>query len=282
MKYENIIYEKIDEIAKITLNRPNKLNALNDAILRDFDEALQNASEEKDVKVLIIKGAGTSFCAGYDMSGIGTETVNFDWRTRPYMADVYEAEKRRQARIEKIWKFPKPTIAQVQGYCLEAGCHIAMACDTTIAAENARFGDPSVRMGRVSAMPLWHYTIGIKKAKELLFTGKIIDGKEAEQIGLINKAVPFENLEHEVEIRARATLLTPTDGLANSRFGSQIAWDARGVAAGWSFAGEMHVFSILQQAGTRPGEFDFFDVRDKKGLKTAFKEMNAPYKELGF
>ncbi len=282
MNLEKVIYEKNEKVITITLNRPEKLNALNDQLLDDFDTALQEAENDKEAAVLIIKGAGKAFCSGYDISGENTTQVDLDWRKKPYMSDLLQQQRRRQERIEKIAKFPKSTIAQVHGYCLEAGCSIAMACDVTIAAEDAKFGDPSVRMGLATESPFWYYMLGIKKAKELVLTGKMVDGKEAARIGLATMAVPADQVEAEVAKMAKSMCATPFDGLTNHREGFQAALDARGLAAGFRFAGEMRVFSVLQRPGSRDEEFNFFDVREKKGLKAALEEMNAPYKKLGY
>jgi len=281
MKLENVIYEQKDRVAILTLNRPHKLNALNEPLLKDFDAALQKAEDDRDIDLLIIKGNGKAFCAGYDVSGEDDADATYDWRTKPSMFKLYQHQRRRQDRIEKLAKFPKTTVAQVHGYCLEGGCSLIMACDFAIAAEDARFGDPSVRMGMATDLPLWHYLIGPKRAKELLFTGKNIDGKEAERIGLVTRTVPSDQIEDEVERLVQTLLISPRDAIRNNREGFQAALEARGLAAGFRFAGHMRVFSVLQRPGSRPNEFNFFEVRDQKGLKAAFEEMNAPFRKIG-
>jgi enoyl-CoA hydratase len=282
MSIGNIIYKKKNHIAFLSLNRPEKLNALNEPLLADFDAALREAEEDHEVGILIIKGEGRAFCAGYDVSGDEDGDPYFDWRNKPSMFHLYQHQRRRQERIQRLAGFPKPTIAQVHGHCLEGGCSLIMACDFALAAEEARFGDPSVRMGMATDLPLWYYLLGIKRAKEMLLTGKTIDGLEAARIGLVSKAVPLDRLEEEVEKLARALLLLPREALRNNREGFQAALEARGLAAGFRFAGDMRVFSVLQRPGSRPGEFNFFETRDQKGLKAAFEEMNRPFKKIGF
>ena len=282
MSFKNVLYEKKEKTAVVTLNRPDKLNALNEPLLRDFDGALKKAEDDKDVALVIIKGAGKSFCVGYDAGGDETTDPAYDWRNKPMMYDLYVSERRRQDRIENLARFPKPTIAQVQGYCLEAGCSLVLACDFAVTVEDAQFGDPSVRMGMATDLPLWYYVLGIKRAKELLLTGKTINGKEAEGIGLVTQAVSADKIEEEVEKLVQVLLAGPADGLRNNREAFQAALEARGLAAGFRFAGDMRVFSVLQRPGSRPGEFNFYEVRDQKGLKAAFEEMNAPFKKYGF
>ena len=282
MSFENVLYEKKGKTAVITLNRPDKLNALNEPLLKDFDRVLKKAEEDKEVALVIIRGSGKSFCAGYDAGGDETTDPAYDWRNKPMMYDLYTRQRRRQDRIENLARFPKPTIARVHGYCLEGGCSLVLACDFAVAGEEARFGDPSVRMGMATDLPLWYYVLGIKRAKELLLTGKMIDGKEAERIGLVSKAVSEDKIDEEVEKIAQVLLASPADGLRNNREAFHAALAARGLAAGFRFAGDMRVFSVLQRPGSRPGEFNFYQVRDQKGLKAAFEEMNSPFRKVGY
>jgi len=282
MDFSNIIYEKKEQTARISFNRPAKLNALNDALLREFNSALSLAEEDDDVAGVIIKGNGRAFCAGYDISGEGTAETDFDWRFQTDMAETFQKQRRRQGIIARLARFPKSTIAQVHGYCLEMGCSLVMACDISFAAEDARFGDPSVRMGLTMDSPYWYHLIGVRKARELLLTGKTIDGREAERIGLITKAFSADQLEREVDEMALTVSLTPFDGLTNNREGFQTGIDARGLAEGWRSSSDRRVLGLLQRPGSRPDEFDFLSVRDKKGLKAALEEMNAPYKKYEY
>ncbi|MBA3030942.1 MAG: enoyl-CoA hydratase/isomerase family protein [Desulfobacterium sp.] len=282
MSLEYVTYEKKGKTAVLTLNRPDKHNALNEPLLTDFDAALKAAEEDTEIGVVVIKGAGKSFCAGYDLNGDETSDPAYDWRNKPMMHDLYTRQARRQDRIENLAKFPKPTIAQIQGQCLEGGCSIMMACDFAYAVEDAIFGDPSVRMGMCTDLPLWYYLIGIKRAKELLLTGRTIDAQEAQRIGMISKAVSANEIEAEVEKMVQVLLASPTDSLRNNREAFHAALDSRGLSAGFRFAKDMRVFSVLQRPGSRPREFNFFETRDQKGFKAACEEMNAPFKKIGY
>jgi enoyl-CoA hydratase len=282
MGFENILYEKRDKVAVLSLNRPDKLNALNDSLLREFNSALEEAENDDGVTALILKGKGKDFCAGYDLSGQDTDETDFDPRSTSGAAELTQKQRRRQESILKLARFPKSTIAQVHGYCLEMGCSLVMACDISFAAEDARFGDPSIRFGMTTDMPIWYYLIGVRKAKELLLTGKTIDGREAERIGLITKVASSELLESEVEEMALTVSLTPFDGLTNNREGFQTGIDARGLAAGWRSSLDRRVMGMLSRSGSRTDGFNFWEVRDQKGLKTALEEMNLPYKKYGY
>ncbi len=276
MGYKNIIYEKKDGVGYITLNRPDKLNAVNDALLEELDAAFAAAEPDLEVKIVVVKGAGRAFSVGQDLSGVETSEVLPDPRKPVSRKKQLEAERRRNRRWEYIFNLAKPTIAQVHGYCLGFGCNLAMVCDITIASEDALFGDPSIRMGLLSDMPLWIWLIGIKKTRELLYSGRYITAAEAEQFGLINKAVPKDKLESEVFRLAKGISLLPGDGLANCKDGINSVMEARGLGEAWRFTNEMQL--VMQQHSREPGEFDFFDVRDEKGLKAAIEERDTPFK----
>jgi len=276
MGYKNIIYEKKDGVGYITLNRPDKLNAINDVLLEELDAAFAAAEPDLEVKVVVVKGAGQAFSVGQDLSGVETSEVLPDPRKPVSRKKQLEAERRRNRRWEYIFNLAKPTIAQVHGYCLGFGCNLAMVCDITIASEDALFGDPSIRMGLLSDMPLWIWLVGIKKTRELLYSGRYITATEAEQFALINKAVPKDKLESEVLKLAKGISLLPGDGLANCKDGINSVMEARGLGEAWRFTNEMQL--VMQQHSRETGEFDFFEVREKKGLKAAIEERDAPFK----
>jgi enoyl-CoA hydratase/carnithine racemase len=276
VSYKNIIYKKEDGVCWITLNCPEKLNAINDAMLEELDEAFAAAEPDLEVKVVVVKGAGRAFSVGQDLSAVGTSEVLPDPRRPLSTKRQLEAERRRNRRWEYIFNLAKPTIAQVHGYCLGAGCYLAMVCDMTIASEDAIFGDPLLRMGLLPHMPLWTWLIGIKKTKELLYSGRYMDAKEAEQFGLINKAVPIDKLEEEVVKLAKGISLLPGDGLATSKDAINSVVEARGLGEAWRFTNNMQL--VMQRRTVESGEFNFFEVRDREGLKAAIKERDAPFK----
>ena len=287
MKYKHVILKLDGKVATITLNRPDKLNAINDAMLRDLRKALDKVKRDFESEVVVIKGAGKSFCAGQDLSGEGTDPVMPpNPRAKGYLYDMFATSLQNQSAWQYIFEFPKITVAQVHGYCLGAGLDLAMACRAIIATEDAVLGDPSVRMGLASPNPLWTYRIGLKKSKELLLTGKYIDGKEAERIGLAMKAVPADKLEEEMsgitEGFAKSAGIGGFDQVTDFWSFNMAALDLGGLAAARRLAGNAYVLSAIQRPGrsiTDRGEFNFYDVRDKKGLKAAIEERDAPFKE---
>ena len=189
MNYEALILEKKAGVAKITLNRPQVLNALNRQLISELLAALEEAQQDETVKVVVLKGAGRAFCAGidlqeYPLGGGKTQDAGFSglW--------------------EKIEELTKPVIGAVHGYAVAGGFDISFCCDMVIAAEGTKFGDTHARFGIIPAagetkrLP---NRIGVLKAKEMMFTSEMIDATEAERIGLVNKVVPADKLEEAVD-----------------------------------------------------------------------------------
>ena len=196
MTFECIIYEKKEAVAIITLNRPQVLNAMNKQLWLDVERALADALEDECVRVLIFTGAGRAFSTGADLKDSkGRSLIAY----RDYLVHLQEISRR-------IIRYPKPTIAAVNGFALGSGYELALACDIRIAAEGAKFGSPEARVSSSvtgGAMRLVQDLVGQGKARELLFTCEYIDGKEAERIGLVNKSVPGERLMEETLAMAR-------------------------------------------------------------------------------
>ncbi len=224
-EFENILYEVADGRARITLNRPEKLNALSLVLQAELSEALWEADNDRRVHCVIIKGAGKAFSAGYDLSGTDSrvpvsriESVDGSYRgARSIDDDAWQLERGQRYRMA-IFDMHKPVIAQVHGYCLAGGTDIAMLCDMIIAAEDATFGFPPAR--DLGALPnnMWLYNLGPQWAKRLTLTGDTVTGIEAQQIGLVLKAVPADLLTQEVEgLASRMAHIDPDLLSANKR-----------------------------------------------------------------
>jgi len=196
MNFECIIYEKKDQQAWVKLNRPKVLNAMNRQLWLDFQSAMADAGRDADIKVLVVTGQGRAFSTGADLKESKTRSIE-DYRK--YLEALQETTR-------KILRFEKPTIAAINGYALGSGYELALACDIRIAANEAQIGSPEAKVTSSvtgGAMRLVQDLIGPAKAKELLFTGDYIDGREAQRIGLVNRAVPLEQLEAETIIMAQ-------------------------------------------------------------------------------
>ena len=279
MPRESVIYEIRENIGYITLNRPKKLNALDDTMLAELDAILADVDQNLDVKVAVIRGAGSCFSVGEDLGGIDTVEAlptRCEDQSRASVKELYSMQQRRSRRAQYLFNLIKPTIAQVHGYCLGLGLDLAVLCDITVADESAIFGDPSLRMGLLPDMPLWVWLAGVHKAKEFLFLGRYMTGREAEQIGLINKVVGRGELEAEVLRLAKKIALAPGDGLAICKDALNGAMEMRGSRAAWRLTDDMQL--VMQQLPFQPGEFDFNEVRDKRGLKAAIQQRDAPFK----
>jgi enoyl-CoA hydratase len=196
MDYECVICRKEEGIALLKLNRPDVLNAMNKQLWLDVQAALYDVKNDSEIIVLIITGEGKAFSSGADLKeskNRGPEEY------REYLVELQETSK-------KIIRFEKPTVAAINGYALGSGYELALACDIRIAADNAVIGSPEAKVTSSvtgGAMRLVQDLIGPGKAKELLFTGDFIDGKEAERIGLVNKAVPADRLLDEARSMAK-------------------------------------------------------------------------------
>jgi len=196
MDFECIIYEKEEGIATIKLNRPHVLNAMNKQLWLDFQLALDDAKNDPETKVLIITGEGRAFSTGADLKDSKDRSME-DYRD--YLVELQETSKR-------IIRFEKPILAAINGYALGSGYELTLACDIRIAAEEAKIGSPEAKVTSSvtgGAMRLVQDLIGPGKAKELLFTSEYIEGKEAERIGLVNKAVPLDQLMEETREMAK-------------------------------------------------------------------------------
>jgi enoyl-CoA hydratase/carnithine racemase len=198
MSYETIIYEKKDAVAKIILNRPEARNAMTGTTFMEIGQALDDADKDDNIRVVVIKGNGKAFCAGVDLKF-----------SMEQLKTLHDQEKffrfGNSVMLEKMESLSKPVIAQVHGYCLAGGFEMMLAVDLVVAAEDAKIGDQHINVGLYGAggspyrLPL---LIGMRRAKDLLLAGRLLTGKEAEQIGLVNRAVPADELESTVDALA--------------------------------------------------------------------------------
>jgi enoyl-CoA hydratase len=194
MQLDHVEYDVTDQIGVITLNRPEAANAQSQRVLKELDWAWQQADEDHDVKVIVLKSEGKHFSAGHDMSGSDAGEVNVDVFATP--EGHYDWETRHYLHYAKAWRdVPKPSIAAVQGKCIAAGLMLCWPCDLIVAADNAQFSDPVLFMG-ICGVELHAHTweLGPRKAKELLFTGGSITAEEARELGMVNKVVPLDEL----------------------------------------------------------------------------------------
>jgi enoyl-CoA hydratase len=235
MNFETLLYEVEDRVATVTLNRPDRLNTIVPPMPDELERAVHSASLDADVKVIVLRGSGRAFCAGFDFGGgfhhwdegITTEGEwdpgkDFAWATSPHGP---------VPKFMSMWRAPKPVIAQVHGWCVGGGSDMALCADLVIASEDARIGTPYSRMWGSYLTGMWIYRLGLTRAKEYALTGKPLSGSEAAEIGLINSAVPFERLEAEVAARAAELVSIPASQLAAMKLVVNQAFDNMGLGS---------------------------------------------------
>ncbi len=281
--YEHILYEIEQGRARITLNRPAKRNALSGALLEEMNAALWEADNNKAVHAVILRGAGPSFCAGYDLTpspntshtGGGDEGAQYRdgglYNQPTIDDDIWRLEKSQRARMA-LFDIHKPVIAQVHGYCIAGGTDIALLCDMVIAADDAIIGFPPAR--DLGSLPnqMWLYNCGPQWAKRLLLTGDTITGAEAASIGLVLKSVPADLLEAEVEGLADRMAKIDPDLLASNKRIVNLGLELMGARTLQRVAAENDA-----RAHLAPGTAKFRQVAKEKGLKAALQGRDAEF-----
>tara|TARA_B110000014_G_C20039185_1_gene539999 strand:- start:53 stop:1006 length:954 start_codon:yes stop_codon:yes gene_type:complete len=265
-----VLYEVSDKIGTITLNRPEKLNAMSRSLLDELEATFEYAKIDPNVKVVLLKGSGRSFCAGYDLAPD-------DWILSQYGADFegpVDAVQDREDVTEileywlRLWKFPKPIIAEVQGVCLSGAGELLAMADIVVAAEDAKFGHPAGRdLGIPVTLSFWPILIGMRKTKELLFTAKLIDGIEAERIGLVNQVVPSEELSSAAIAMASDVARTAEVGLRVSKLATNRWFENMGLLASTYSTADLDTFFHQSDSYV-----DFFKIVREQGMHAALEQ----------
>ena len=236
MDFETILYKVDAPMAMVTLNRPERLNTIVPPMPEEFEAAIKQATEDEAVKVIIVRGAGRSFSGGYDFGGgfshwdeqITTEGKwdpgkDFAWATDRLVAPTQ--------KFMSMWHSHKPVIVQVHGWCVGGASDTVLCGDLIIASEDARIGTPYSRMWGAYLSGMWIYRLGLTKAKEYALTGRPLSGREAADIGLINEAVPFEELESTVRQRAEQLASIPSSQLSAMKLVVNHAFENMGISS---------------------------------------------------
>jgi enoyl-CoA hydratase len=264
---DEVIVEQLNAVRRLTLNRPTALNSVSWPVAEHLVEQIEQANDDSDTRVVVIRGAGRAFCAGYDASG-GTGT-------RPTVGQD-AAKLRKMTRIwARIWECPIPVIAQVHGYCLAGGTDLASHCDLVVVAEDARIGYPAVRAMGAPPSNMWLYHVGAQWAKRLLLTGDTVTGRLAAQIGFALQAVPADRLE--------ATVLALADRIAH--IGSELlAANKTVINHGLDLMGRASLQQVAAMADAighqAPETLEFWSVATDEGLKAALKRRDDPFRDL--
>ena len=275
MEYEQILYEVQDRIAKITLNRPQKLNAWTDQLLMEWRDAMNRVEQDDEIRVLMLTGAGTrAFSTGFDISPeAGREGGS------PVGRSAEEARLSMQRSIDlamRIWDFPKPTVAAIAGYCLAGATEIIQMCDIIIAAENAVFGEPEIRHHSGPVVLSTPWIVGIHKAKELLLTGDSVDAQQALRLGLVNHVVPVDKLQEEAwRIAERLALVPPLAQRLNKMAINRI-WELMGFRHSLEYAGAL---MAIVHATDVPEWQRLREIQREHGFRGFLEARDGPFRE---
>lgn len=273
--FTTIAYEVRDRVATITLNRPERLNAISSRMPREIREAVEMAARDNGVHVIVVTGAGRAFCAGYDLEQAaaspdraagGQDVTEGPWDPMVDFAMMY----RNSQDFAALFSCHKPTIAKVRGFAVAGGSDIALSCDLLVMSEDAKIGYPPARVWGIPSTGWWAHRVGAQQAKRMLFTGDLIDGAEAVRIGLALEAVPEAELDARVEALARRIAGVPKNQLMMSKIVVNQALESQGLH-------QSQVMSALFDGIARhsPEGTWFKRLAEAEGFKAAVKARDS-------
>jgi enoyl-CoA hydratase len=278
MPYDTINYAVDGAIARITLNRPERLNAINTQLVADLRSAVIAANDDNAVKVLVLSGQGRAFCAGYDLDW-GTKAEDASQRAADGVWDPvrdYLGMSRNVRAYMSLWESPKPVIAQVHGWCVGGGTDLALCSDLIYMAEDAQIGYPPARVWGEPTTMMWVYRLGLEHAKRLVLTGESLTGTEAERLGLASKAVPGAQLADEVAAMANKLASIPLSQLVMSKLLVNQAYENMGLRTTQMLG---TVFDGI--ARHTPEGIAWRDMAMKEGFREAVRRRDAPFGDYG-
>jgi enoyl-CoA hydratase/carnithine racemase len=262
--HDEVLVERDGGIAWITLNRPDKLNAMNTALLHRLGEVIDELGADDSARVLVVRGAGRAFSAGYDLNRDESESAE----ERTPVQD-YDRILNHIKLFERLWDLPKPVIAAVHGYCLAGATQLCIFCDITVVAENAKIGWPSIPVGGGLISPMWSFLVGPKRAKQMSFVaGSQMSGTTSSEWGWANYAVPEEELWDNVTSLAKEISKVPLEILRMKKHAINRVAEIQGFRSAMSMGAETDALLHFSPAVTELSEL----IRGK-GLKGAIKEF---------
>lgn len=281
MTYETITYEKRERAAVITLNRPDKFNTIRPPMPDEVEAAIGVACRDREVRVILLQGAGKSFCAGFDFSGGLEHFDGFGISVKPGEydpgLDMLMCLNPWDAPTQKfmaIWRSPKPVVVKVHGWCVGGGSEYALLGDIVIASEDAQFGTPYARVWGCHLTGMWVYRLGLAKAKHYALTGRSISGKEAAEIGLINFAYPLEQLDTKVWEYVNDLARIPVSQLAAMKYVTNQVYDRMGVEH------TSRIGPVLDSIMRNTHEAqEFVRVAKEQGVAAAVAMRDGPFRD---
>jgi enoyl-CoA hydratase/carnithine racemase len=261
-----LLVEDLGRVRRLTMNRPKALNALNTELIEAISAALGEAAGDDGVSVVVLRGAGRAFCAGYDLNEDASDDLmdSSAW---------HRALRHDTQRMLELLDHPKPVIASVHSYCLAGGTDLMLACDLAVAADDGYFGYVDIRFGSGVVSMFLPWVVGVRKAKELLFTGEDrVTADEALRIGLVNRVVPRERLDEETLALAREIAKNEDFVVQTTKRAVNRAWDVAGLRA--ALEGNTELDTIIETANL-PARSEFRDITQREGLKAAIAWRDA-------
>jgi enoyl-CoA hydratase len=275
--FETILYSVDGPVATVTLNRPERLNTIVPPMPDEVQDAVGLAIRDAGVKVIVVRGAGRSFCAGYDFGG-GFEHwgrwLETDGRWDPGKDFVLSTapEISPTQKLMCVWQSPKPVIAQVHGYCVGGGSDFALCADLVVASEDAVIGTPYSRIWGAYLSGMWIYRLGLARAKFHALTGRPLSGREAADVELINEAVPFSSLEARVAELAADLASIPSSQLAAMKLVVNHAYANMGLASTQTLG---PILDGLMR--NTPDALDFIDTAAREGVGAVVERRDGPF-----
>lgn len=269
VSYECLTVSEDRGVVTVMLNRPDKLNALNNTMLSELKAAFGAIGSDGRARAVIVAGAGRAFCSGFDLATSDHSRGVAEWREQfSFENDV----------LWTIWHTPVPVVAAVHGYCLGLGNDLALVCDLTIAAESAQFGEPEVQFQSVPSFFIMPWIVGMKKAKEIMLTGERMDARAAERCGLANRVVPDEDLRSAAwEVAAKFAKMPPP-GVRLMKRALNATFEAQG---GHGMIDRGIDLATQAEMSESDEARQFFEIMQRKGLKEAFKWRDERFEKSG-
>lgn len=268
---DHIVSEESDARLILRLDRPEQKNALSEELCDELALALEEAANIDGLRAIVLTGAGDAFSSGYDLTEAGGRT-DID-RGYPTVSDGLDRRRRILRLAETIYNHPLPIIAAVNGYALAGGSDLALICDLTIASEEAQFGYPGVRMGGLSLSLIYPFVTGIKQARELMYSGKLIDAQRAHEMGMVNRVVSPDDLMEAVNAEVDEIRKTPGVVVRITKQMLNGVMDMQGYRPMATQSGFFATLSHQTQPGKR-----FFELCDTEGVNAAIEWMNETNK----
>ena len=275
--YETILYSTAERIATITLNRPERLNTIVPPMPDEVEAAVGRAVRDEEVRVIVLRGAGRSFCGGYDFGDGFAQwddaiTSEGRWDPGKDFAFATTAEISPTQKFMSIWRAPKPVIAQVHGWCVGGGSDFALCADLVIASEDAQIGTPYSRIWGSYLSGMWIYRLGLARAKYHALTGRPLSGREAAEVELVNEAVPFGELESTVAALAADLAAIPSSQLAAMKLVVNQAYEQMGLGSTQTLG---PILDGLMR--NTPDALRFIERAERDGVRAAITDRDGSF-----